>query len=46
MDVFRFWRGTKKTEPVKCDCCGMGNKPQNDCPVCGGKGVKYIITET
>lgn len=47
LDLFKFMvRGrTRKIEPVKCECCGTGNKPQDDCPVCNGKGVKYIIIE-
>ena len=47
LDLFKFMVGgrTRKIEPVKCECCGSGNSPQKDCPVCGGKGVKHIITE-
>lgn len=44
-DIFKIPNRTRRIEPVKCGCCGIGNKPDKDCPVCGGKGVKYIITE-
>ena len=44
-DWLKYFRVSRKIEPVKCECCGTTNTPQKDCPVCGGKGVKHIIIE-
>lgn len=44
LGCFMYPSRTVKIEPVKCECCGIGNKPDKNCPVCNGTGVKKITT--